>query len=128
MTNKMLDHIEAVILQGQDRQKPVGVLFAQTYHRDDDLRLSADHQTRIRFKLELYFEQYVDFSAPPDYHVMVKERAKAAIARHLYDDVVRDLHRVQEAMWENGDRKTPALDKIDAMIQDLTGQMTRFEP
>lgn len=125
MTNKILDHIEAMILEGQDRCKPEGISFERAYHRDDALHF-ADRQTRVRFKLEVFFEQYVDVTTMPEHRALVNERAKVAIARHLYDDVVRDLCRVQDAMWQNGDQKTPAMDKLNAMIRELSGEMTRF--
>ena len=128
MTNKILDHVENVILEGQRRHvpAPVGVSFAIDMTADMAPNFSGV-QMQMEGRLTGKCKEYVDENAPPEHRQRVKERAKAAIARHLYDDVVRGLRDVREAFWSEGVTRGPHLDKLDAMIREYSGEMSRFE-
>jgi hypothetical protein len=129
MTNKILDHIETVILTGQDRVSPHGLDFCLKYDvtdpKDDRLTISRHH--RVRASLTVYFEQYIDATALPEVRRVARERAKSAIARHIYGDVLENLLTLREMLWEDGVRDGEHTKKLNTMISDLSGEMQRFE-
>lgn len=126
MTNKILDHIEYIVLEGKRRPAPRGIDFnINMLAPIGDFK--SDIQTKVRGELRVYYEQYVDESAPPEVRQLVKERAKAAIARHLYEDVLHGLLDIREEVWAEGIREGALLEKLNELIDTYSGVMSRFE-
>jgi hypothetical protein len=127
MSNKILDHIEHVILHGEDRRAARNMNFTVRTVLDDTA-LDATRQHKIKAKLEVYFEQYIDAMATDEARQIMRERSKAAIARHLYGDILDEVRDTMEAAWEEGlPDDSPLLKKLSALRASLAGRMTRFE-
>ncbi len=128
MSNKILDHIEHVILEGSRRAEPNGIKFDLRMQAAEVPSLNMNVQYKVRGELKVFFEQHISETASSEERLLARERAKVAIARHLYRDVLADLHQVQEFLWGEGISEGRVAKKIDDMILELSGQMTRFEP
>lgn len=127
MANKILDHIEHVILDGTRHVAPRGVKFSLKAVVDDEVMLRADVGVKVRGELRVFFEQSVRENARPEERIRAREAAKMSIARHLYGDVVDALCDTREMLWQDGIRSGEAHDRISSLIDELRGTFSRFE-
>lgn len=122
MTNKILDHIEQVILERRRSTPTDRMSFTRAAVVDVPKPWEpVKTQIRVRSELRVFFEEWV---SEGEGHAQRGERAKMAIARHLYADVMEALLDAREELWEDGRDPPKAMTKL---MTELSGQFSRFE-
>ena len=120
MTNKILDCINHTYLHGQDRAKIGTVNFS--YSCEPNHSLDRGRQYLYRAKVEVVFDQYVDHEVGYSDHNF--SRARSAIARYIYEDVLDGLYQLRNDLWSEGVEGKPTLAKVNQMIKKLSGEVT----